>query len=186
MAPIRAQAVEGGNLQAMIASVAQRYGARRHERVDPGSCHCKGGIGNCYGCESVPIHKDFQRVPGRNGRDGRPGLGVDTPLFAGSAGHPGNATIYVKFRDDSQQQYDSSFQLELLEFDVDDENGDGIFEPGEHVFIRRIRVRNTGEDLVYDENMSRYVLTHIRRNAIAKMSYPSLCRPFGLVRSSIG
>ena len=148
MAPIRAQAVEGGNLQAMIASVAQRYGARRHERVDPGSCHCKGGTGNCYGCKSVPIHKDFERVPGGNGRDGRPGLGVDTPLFAGSAGQAGNATIYVTFHDGSQQQYDSCFQLELLDFDVDDENGDGIFEPGEHVFIRRIRVRNTGEDVL--------------------------------------
>ena len=147
MAPIRAQAVEGGNLQAMIASVAQRYGARRHERVDPGSCHCKGGTGNCYGCESVPIHKDFQREPGKNGRDGRPGLGVDAPLFAGSTGQAGNATIFVRFHDGTQQQHDSCYQLELLDFDVDDENGDGVFEPGEHVFIRRIRVRNTGESL---------------------------------------
>lgn len=145
MAPIRARAVEGGNLQAMIASAAQRYGARRHQRIDPGSCHCKNGTGNCYGCQSVPIHNDLHRVAGRNGRDGRPGLCVDTPIFAGSTGQSGRVTFHVRNHDGSEQQYTTRFQLELVDFDVEDENGDGIFEPGEHAFICRIRVRNTGE-----------------------------------------
>ena len=145
MAPFRAQAVEGGNLQALIVSAAQRYGASRHQRVDPGSCRCKGGTGNCHGCASVPIHSDLHRVAGMNGQDGRPGLSIDSPLFAGSMGQSGNVTFHVRHHDGSEQQYAARFQLELLDFHVEDENGDGIFEPGEHVFIRRIRVRNTGK-----------------------------------------
>jgi len=31
-----------------------------------------------------------------------------------------------------------------VDFDLEDENEDGIFEPGEHIFIRRIRVKNSG------------------------------------------
>jgi hypothetical protein len=32
-------------------------------------------------------------------------------------------------------------------FDLEDENVDGIFEPGEHLFVRRIRVKNFGKYL---------------------------------------
>ena len=70
---------------------------------------------------------------------------MDNPLFAGSVGQSGNATFYVRNHDGSEQRFAAPFQLELLDFDVEDENGDGVFEPGEHVFICRIRVRNTGK-----------------------------------------
>ena len=42
------------------------------------------------------------------------------------------------------RQYTSRYQLELLGFNVE-ASGDGIFELGECVLIRRIGVQNTGE-----------------------------------------
>ncbi|KAL8792433.1 MAG: hypothetical protein Q9195_004966 [Heterodermia aff. obscurata] len=144
MATIRAQAVEGGNLQALIATLAQRHGVRRFKSTDPGSCRCRGGTGSCNGCERVPIHKDLQRVPGKDGRDGRSGQSVTTPLYPGLMGVAGKGTFHVRNHGRPDQEYTSLYQLELLDFDVEDENGDGIFEPGEHLFIRRIRIQNTG------------------------------------------
>ena len=58
---------------------------------------------------------------------------------------PGTAKIIVQELNGTRKEYPSIYDLELMDFDVEDENGDGIFEPGEHVFIRRIRVRNIGE-----------------------------------------
>ena len=63
-------------------------------------------------------------------------------------GEAGKATFHVRNRGGPDQEYASLYQLELLDFDVEDENGDGIFEPGEHLFIRRIRIRNTGKHIV--------------------------------------
>lgn len=145
MAAVRAQAVQGNDLQAMIARAAHRYGARRHQATDNGSCHCKGGHGNCAGCRPVPIHSEFHRRPGLNGRDGRPGAVQTKPLFPGLPGNGGSITIRVRNHNGTTQQYDSRYRLELVDFDIEDENGDGIFEPGEHILVRRIRVRNTGK-----------------------------------------
>lgn len=142
---IRTQAVVGGNLPEMIAQVAARYGAIMHRRIDPGACHCHGGQGNCVGCEPIPIHKHFQRAPALDGEDGQPGTPIMTSLHAGADGFAGSATIVVYNENEETQTYTSIYRLELIDFDVEDENGDGIFEPGEHLFIRRIRVRNTGE-----------------------------------------
>jgi hypothetical protein len=61
------------------------------------------------------------------------------------AGEEGTATIVVRMRDGMQRQYTSKYDLELVDFDIEDENGDGIFEPGEHIYVRRIRVRNNGQ-----------------------------------------
>ncbi len=62
-------------------------------------------------------------------------------------GRPGEATIIVTSKTGPERSYRSRYQLELVDFDVEDENADGIFEPGEHIFIRRIRVKNTGKFL---------------------------------------
>ncbi len=156
MAPIRAQAVHGGNLQAMIVQVAERYGAMRHQRADPGSCRCAGGQGSCIGCTSTPIHKNFSRKQGRDGRDGQPGAPITDLLFEGMPGQEGNFTIVVRSGDGQEQEYTSPYNLELVDFDIEDENGDGIFEPGEHIIIRRIRIRNTGEcssSQVFNQNL---------------------------------
>ena len=66
------------------------------------------------------------------------------PLFEGLPGQEGNATIIVRYRDGREQEYSSRYNLELVDFDIEDENGDNIFEPGEHIIIKRIRVTNTG------------------------------------------
>ncbi|KAL9045598.1 MAG: hypothetical protein Q9214_001384 [Letrouitia sp. 1 TL-2023] len=130
MASVRAQAIEGGNLQAAIASVAARYGARRHNLTDPGACHCANGTGNCIGCESKPMYKDFRRNPGHDGRDGLPGSAITTPLLPGAEGQVGECTIVVGHSDGTQQRYTSRYDLHLTGFDIEDGNGDGIFEPG--------------------------------------------------------
>ena len=148
-------------MQALIATLAQRHGVRRFERTDPGSCRCKGGTGNCNGCEMVPIHTELQRVPGKDGRDGSSGQSIATPLSPGSMGVPGKATFYVRNHGGSDQEYTSLYQLELLDFDVEDENGDGIFEPGEHLFIRRIRIRNTGKHMVPASRLTTCVMNYI-------------------------
>jgi hypothetical protein len=67
-----------------------------------------------------------------------------TSLLAGAPGNNGTATIHVQRANGSIQEYTSCYRLELVDFDIEDENQDGIFEPGEHLFIRRISVRNTG------------------------------------------
>lgn len=93
----------------------------------------------------MPMHQQFNRRPGRKGRDGRPGIVQTTLLHAGLPGNDGSVKINVSYHDGSTQQYESLYRLELVDFDVEDENGDGIFEPGEHVLVRRIRIRNTGK-----------------------------------------
>ena len=141
----RAQAVEGGLLQAMIAQVATRYGARRNPVINSGACECSGGTGHCVGCEAVPIDATFTRHKGPVGREGQSGNKIMTPLVPGLPGQNGRVSIIVvSSSDGSHTEYGSKFKLELLDFEVEDENGDGIFEPGEHVLIKRIRIRNTG------------------------------------------
>ena len=150
MAPVRAQAVRGGNLQAMIAQVAARCGALTHQNVNKiGDCHCSGGRGNCVGCESEPIIKKFERVKAIDGRDGRPGAVISNRLVEGTPGKGGNFTIVVRSRDGGEQEYPSRYNLELVDFDIEDENGDGVFEPGEHIMVKRIRIRNTGGYCLY-------------------------------------
>ena len=143
---ITQQAVQGGNLQAMIARVALQYGASRQQRHTAGNCKCAGGPQDvsCVGCEPIPIHKKFKRAQALDGRDGRPGASITASLSAGWPGRTGTISIIVRMRDGGWQEYHAKYNLELVDFDVEDENGDGIFEPGEHAFVRRIRVRNSG------------------------------------------
>ena len=140
-----AQTVSGSNMAAMMAEVAARYNAVRHQRIDPGACKCHGGEGNCTGCDSTPVVKKFKRVAGQKGLDGTPGAVITTPTLNGETGPGGTVTIIVRKDDGTERQFSSVYNLELVDFDVEDENGDGIFEPGEHLYIRRIRVRNSGQ-----------------------------------------
>lgn len=189
MAPVRAQAVQGGNLQAMIAQVAARYGALTHQTVNrTGNCRCSGGNGNCVGCETEPIIQDFHRVKADDGRDGRPGAVISNRLVEGSPGKNGSFTIIVRSCDGEEQEYPSPYNLELVDFDIEDENGDGIFEPGEHIMVKRIRIRNTGEHhhICYVSYQLFFNLnTHlIRWHAISHMSHTPFCSGHGLAGSS--
>lgn len=56
----------------------------------------------------------------------------------------GTAEILVRNDDGSVSTYDSKFEFPLLDFDVVDENDDGVFEPGECVIIKNIGIKNIG------------------------------------------
>jgi hypothetical protein len=126
------------------------------------------------GCGATNVYKDFQRLRALDGQDGQPGASVADPLFPGSDGHHGVATIHVRQPDGTRQEYTSQYELELVDFDVEDENGDGIFEPGEHLLILRIRVRNTGMSSANGKDPPSVRLTVIsyRRHAFPNLSYP--------------
>lgn len=93
----------------------------------------------------TPVRSTFSRAPGLDGRDGRPGEAITEPLFAGSDGLPGTCSIEVQGLDGAVRAFERPYKLELVDFDVEDENQDGVFEPGESILIKRIRVRNIGE-----------------------------------------
>ncbi|KAF2826494.1 hypothetical protein CC86DRAFT_417683 [Ophiobolus disseminans] len=144
MAPLRARAVSGNNLERFIAQAAVAYNAVRTPRTDPGACKCGGGSGNCAGCDMKPIRHNFKRAPGLNGKDGELGASMTTPLTKGLRGANGTTTIAVQHIDGTIQRYTSAWALELVSFEVEDDNADGTFEPGEYVHIRRVTVRNVG------------------------------------------
>ncbi len=88
-------------------------------------------------------------MKGDDGIDGLRGEKPTHPLFAGRDGRLGDVEIIVKPKTAGavEKRYRSTYQLELVDFDLEDENGDGIFEPGEHLFIQRVRVKNSGKYL---------------------------------------
>jgi hypothetical protein len=144
LAPLRAQAVSGTNLQRFIAQTAASYSALRTPRTDPGACKCGGGNGNCAGCDMKPIRSHFKRAPGLDGKDGESGVSVTDPLIKGSLGEQGMLTISVRHNDGAIQRYTSSWSLELIDFEIEDGNANGVFEPGDYLHIRRVTVRNVG------------------------------------------
>jgi hypothetical protein len=115
--------------------------------VDGGACRCKGGPTHCPACEKKPMYRTFSKPAARDGPPGRKGADRpphDDPL-EGEPGDPGSAEIIVRHKNGDRPKYSSNFDLQLVSFDLEDGNGDGIFEPGENIFIRQIRVRNKGK-----------------------------------------
>jgi hypothetical protein len=151
MARMSTQMVAGNanNMVATIAGAAARYRAALQPRVDPGACRCHGGDGNCTGCKAELIYKTHRRSAGLNGVDGMPGQPVTINLAKGRQVGPGEFRIIVLDANGAEQQYLSIYRLELEDFKIEDENGDSIFEPGEHLFIRHIKVRNTGMTILH-------------------------------------
>jgi hypothetical protein len=49
--------------------------------------------------------------------------------------------------DGTEATYPTRYDLKVVSFDIVDENEDGIFEPGEHLLVKNIRVQNTGKTL---------------------------------------
>lgn len=128
----------------IISQAATRFNALRNTAGSPGLCQCHGGAGSCTGYNSEPVVRRFKRVQGLNGENGHSGAPCSIELHSGLDGLRGNVAIVVQRSDGSQQEYSSLYSLELIDFDVEDENGDGVFEPGEHLLIRRITVQNSG------------------------------------------
>ena len=183
MAPVREEVVQGGNIQAIVARAAMQYGALRHRRdTNTGNCKCAGGSADisCVGCDPKPVYRKYRRVAASDGRDGIPGLSIQTHLSPGLPGQAGTGIIIVRMGDGTRQTYSSKYNLELVGFDVEDGNGDGIFEPGDFLYVRRIRVRNSGQSSVIGYY---YIglLTSNRRNAFTYLSHPNHFEQLDLV-----
>lgn len=163
---IGSQVAAGSSFQNAVVRLAN-YRANT-VRDTTGLCECSGGNGHCCGCDAIPVFQTRIRVPGADGAEGRRGDIPVVPLFAGVDGRPGEAEIFVTSKTGPAKSYRARYQLELVDFDVEDENEDGIFEPGEHIFIRRIRVKNTGK---FPNHASLLLnLTILRRNAFPQQA----------------
>ncbi|KAK6525330.1 hypothetical protein TWF694_005473 [Orbilia ellipsospora] len=117
----------------------------------------------------VPIHWDVRGgkggVAGANGSGGKGGAGGyggkgygprgisgapgNAIIQPGQHGLPGSARIQVRMKPTRELGAEHKFYLRryfftLVDFDVVDENEDGIFEPGEHIYVKNIRIQNTG------------------------------------------
>jgi hypothetical protein len=63
IAPQRAHAISGTDLERFIAQAVLAYRVARTPRTYPGACHCGGGSGNSAGCDMKPIRSTFIRAP---------------------------------------------------------------------------------------------------------------------------
>ena len=83
------------------------------------------------------------------GRDGLHGHTGSLPMFKPSRGANGeNGMIEMYVQDGPGEErgpYKSSYQLRVVEFDIIDENEDGIYEFGETITMTNIRVKNIGD-----------------------------------------
>jgi hypothetical protein len=132
----------GTGLQGAIARIAVSHATPARGSGD--LCICTGGNEHCLGCDAIPVFQKRNRTKGPDGADGQTGAAATAQLLPGSDGAAGRVSIIVRLKTGEQRTYDRKYQLELVDFDLEDENEDGIFEPGEHLFVRRIRVRNSG------------------------------------------
>jgi hypothetical protein len=94
--------------------------------------------------ETKCITTDHRRPSGSPGRYGPSGYRPMTYLRGGVGGANGTCQIRVVRRDLTEGTYPSRYRIEVLSFDVVDENKDGINEPGEYLLVQNIRVRNSG------------------------------------------
>lgn len=67
-----------------------------------------------------------------------------TFLSAGQSGKQGSSQIRIVRDDLTEATYPKRYVLNVTHFDVVDENEDGINEPGEHIIVSNIKVKNTG------------------------------------------
>jgi len=127
---VGAQMGADSRLNNAVARASQLY-HRSGGNEGGGACLCKNGQGPCPGCEVIPIYRTFSRRSGQPGQPGRDGLQIEEVLLKGAPGGNGRGQVVFRHRDSNdRQRYESVFDIRLVDFDVEDENGDGIFEPG--------------------------------------------------------
>ncbi|KAK3390619.1 hypothetical protein B0H63DRAFT_557564 [Podospora didyma] len=115
-----------------------------HGQPGDGGVGGQGGQGHVWTekhSNSVSAHS---RPGGRNGRNAPPGHMPSTNLTAGRSGPQGSVQVKVIRGDLSEATYPGVYMLQVVSFDIIDENEDGINEPGEHLLVHNIRVRNSG------------------------------------------
>ncbi|KAF1955062.1 hypothetical protein CC80DRAFT_594675 [Byssothecium circinans] len=86
----------------------------------------------------------YSNPPGWNGSSGYNGSQPSEPLYDGAPGRDGLFSFFVLRSNGPREQYHGCYDLRVSGFDIMDENDDGINEPGEHIFVKNIRVQNTG------------------------------------------
>ncbi|KAF3934748.1 hypothetical protein ABW20_dc0107497 [Dactylellina cionopaga] len=111
----------------------------------------RGGIGGKAGANGTGGGGGYGGYGGKGyGSRGLNGASGNAILQAGQYGQPGSARIQVHMKSTRElgarhNFYTRRYFFELLDFQVIDENEDGIYEPGEHVIVRNIRIKNTGK-----------------------------------------
>ncbi|KAK0669848.1 hypothetical protein QBC41DRAFT_346031 [Cercophora samala] len=85
------------------------------------------------------------RPAGRGGPGGMAGRTPNDLLYPGQDGQMGYSEVIVNYRDGRRGVFPSRYMLEVVDFKVHDENGDGINEPGERLIISDIVIKNTGQ-----------------------------------------
>ncbi len=81
---------------------------------------------------------------GSDGSSGRSGESPGIRLHAGSAGRSGEFRIEVRDASGAVATYPSCFDLRLVSYAHRNENDDGVYEPGERVFVGKIEIENVG------------------------------------------
>ncbi|AKU99444.1 PE_PGRS [Labilithrix luteola] len=89
-------------------------------------------------------HEHHSKPGGYNGRDGHDGSDATTLLYDGPQGQRGTFTIAVVERD-GIHHYADRYDLKLVGFRHRNENGDGIYEPEETIYVTDVEVQNTGK-----------------------------------------
>jgi hypothetical protein len=148
MRNVGAQMGEGSRLQTAVALVAQTYHNASKSAIGGGACRCNGGSSHCSGCKVIPIYRTQSRMKGDDGPAGLRGNPMQDMLLRGRAGADGRVQIIVRNRDGGRPRYDNCYDLQLVDFDLEDENGDGIFEPGDQVIVRRMIIKNAGKMII--------------------------------------
>jgi len=74
---------------------------------------------------------------GSNGSSGSDGS-------SGQSGQNGDFTISVTYEDGSVRTYRERYNIKIESYRLEEENDDGIFEPGERVGVHDLVIRNTG------------------------------------------
>jgi hypothetical protein len=92
----------------------------------------------------VSLYSTHSRPPGSQGQQGFGGFPPAAYLGAGAEGPQGSVQIKVKSSNGMDSVYPGKYHIKVVSFEVVDENGDAIMEPGEHIMVRNICVQNLG------------------------------------------
>ena len=117
----------------------------QHGRPGDGGSGGRGGasyIWTEFRNDSVYVHT---KAAGPTGDEGYPGRQPCTYLSGGKAGRNGIAQIRVMSQGWVFATYPGCYKLEVTGFALSDENRDGINEPGEHLDIENVTVKNKGK-----------------------------------------
>ncbi|RYZ67613.1 MAG: hypothetical protein EOP09_10740, partial [Proteobacteria bacterium] len=92
---------------------------------------------------SNPVSKS--NSGGSSGYSGNSGSRASRTLYHGDAGQAGEVIFRVMNGDQVIESANERFKVEVLGFDITTDHPDGFLEPGEKVYIKNLRVKNTGK-----------------------------------------